>query len=185
MGTCLEIGPDAGRKLRTGWDTLDMQPGCTFRARWGFERLPIAEAAYDLVFASHVLEHVPWFYARASLAEVLRILRPNGVFEVWVPDFAKIVKAYLDGTICDDNWLPLNPERDLWKSLNGRLFWGARKGEIGREQHFHRACFDEASLKMLLSQAGFGDIQRATRPPGAGHGWVELGLTCRKCTVDT
>jgi len=175
---CLEIGPS--KKRRPGWDTLDAQRGCTIQARWGHAPLPIDENSYDLVFASHVLEHIPWFQTAAAVAEVHRILRPNGAFEVWVPDFEKIVRAYFEGSILNDQWYPLNPEHDPWKSLNGRVFWGARRGEIGKEVHFHRACFDAPSLERILLQAGFREVARIQRPEGEGHGWIDLGMRALK-----
>lgn len=174
----LEIGPS--QPTRTGWDTLDVVPGATWQARWGREPLPIPDETYAYVLASHVLEHVPWFETDVALREVCRILQPGGTFEVWVPDFSKIVNAYIKGAITDDGWFPLNPERDPWKSLNGRLFWGARRGEEGQEQHFHRACFDQSSLRGCLERAGFVDVQPAQRQPGEGHGWVEFGMLARK-----
>lgn len=179
----LEIGPKPHRRRRSGWDTLDCQPGSTFRLRWGYEPLPFNSGAYDLVFASHVLEHIPWFRAADAIAEVHRILCVGGTFEVWVPDFSKIVRAYFDGSILDDGWLPLNAERDPWKSLNARLFWGARRGEVGQEQHYHRACYDEVSLRRLLSSAGFQSVRAATRPRGEGHGWVDLGMIATKACL--
>lgn len=175
----LEIGPSPARRQRPGWDTLDSQPGCTVQALWGYDPLPLENDSYSHVFSSHVLEHIPWFHTASALADVHRILCANGTFEVWVPDFQKIVARFNEGTITNDGWLPLNPERDAWKSLNGRLFWGARTGEVGKEQHFHRACFDQTSLSRLLSRAGFRSIELITDRPG-GHGWVDLGLIGRK-----
>jgi predicted SAM-dependent methyltransferase len=176
----LEIGPASTSALRPKWHTLDRVPGCTYQAAWGYEQLPIPSGTYELVLASHVLEHVPWFYTARALREIHRVLKANGTFELWVPDFSRIVNAFVDGSLTDDGWFPLNPERNLWKSLNARLFWGARQGEVGQEQHFHRSCFDESNLTRLLLDAGFADVQRAMRPVGVRVRRFELGLICRK-----
>jgi SAM-dependent methyltransferase len=40
------------------------------------QKLPFADASYDFVFASHVLEHVP--DDRKAIAEIRRILKPGG-----------------------------------------------------------------------------------------------------------
>lgn len=45
--------------------------------------LPFASESYDLVFASHVLEHIP--DDRAALAEISRILKPGGKAVLPVP----------------------------------------------------------------------------------------------------
>ena len=46
-------------------------------------RLPFADASYDLVYASHVLEHIRDDHA--AIAEVRRVLRPGGVAVLPVP----------------------------------------------------------------------------------------------------
>lgn len=92
----LEIGP--GGQAMAGFDSLDMvdRSGVTFVARWGSEPLPIPDRTYDFVFASHVLEHVPWNQTLPALRELHRILKPSGRVEIWVPDFEYVVQCYLN-----------------------------------------------------------------------------------------
>ncbi|HEY3760394.1 MAG TPA: class I SAM-dependent methyltransferase [Verrucomicrobiae bacterium] len=47
------------------------------------QNLPFADATYDFVFASHVLEHIP--DDRKAISEIRRILRPNGLAVLPVP----------------------------------------------------------------------------------------------------
>jgi SAM-dependent methyltransferase len=47
------------------------------------QSLPFADETYDFIFASHVLEHIP--NDRKALAEIRRILKPNGVAVLPVP----------------------------------------------------------------------------------------------------
>ncbi len=45
--------------------------------------LPFEDGVFDLIIANHVLEHIPdWWNLFQELA---RIVKPNGVIEVWVP----------------------------------------------------------------------------------------------------
>ena len=71
-----------------------------------------------------------------------------------------------------------NPDRDAWTYLNARVFWGARPGELGQEQHFHRAMFGFNSLRRVLSKAGFTSMERLSRiiSIDPGHGWMEVGV---------
>jgi predicted SAM-dependent methyltransferase len=75
---CLEIGP--GKDPVDGFETLDVidRPGIIYVAKWGHESLPIPNETYDLVFASHVLEHVCWTRTQNALLEVMRVLKPEG-----------------------------------------------------------------------------------------------------------
>ena len=46
-------------------------------------KLPFADASFDLILANHVLEHVPnWF---ETFKEMARVLKPGGKLEVWIP----------------------------------------------------------------------------------------------------
>ena len=168
---CLEIGP--GKDPVEGFETLDVigRPGTTYVADWGHEPLPIPNETYDLVFASHVLEHVSWTRTQNALLEAKRILKPNGMLEIWVPNFAYIVDCY-HRRICGDDWRRENSEADPMKWVNGRIFtYGP--GEENR----HRACFDERSLRRCLEQAGFGNVRRVSkRIIGIGHGPIDLGM---------
>lgn len=47
------------------------------------QALPFADGAYDFVYASHVLEHIP--DDTRALAEIRRILSPNGIAILPVP----------------------------------------------------------------------------------------------------
>jgi predicted SAM-dependent methyltransferase len=123
---------------------------------------------------SHILEHVPWFDTVATLREVLRILKPGGEVEIWVPDFAKIAKAYLEKRP-GDTWFKFNPKKDYMTWINGRTFtYGPG------DENWHRAVFDEAFLKRQLREAGFCYTKRLVRPRGYDHGAINLGVAATK-----
>jgi len=64
------------------YETADLDaPGVDHHV--DLQKLPFDDASWDLVFASHVLEHVP--DDDRALAEVRRILRPGGVAILPVP----------------------------------------------------------------------------------------------------
>jgi SAM-dependent methyltransferase len=52
------------------------------------EKLPLADRSFDVVLLSEVLEHLP--YPEVTLAEVARILRPNGKLIGSVPNATKV-----------------------------------------------------------------------------------------------
>lgn len=50
------------------------------------QSLPFGDGTYDFVFASHVLEHIP--DDKKAIAEIRRILRPNGMAVLPVPIYS-------------------------------------------------------------------------------------------------
>lgn len=61
-----------------------------------FETLPFPEGAFDVVYHSHLLEHMPQDKALVFLKDCLRVLKPNGIIRVVVPDLEKIASLYLE-----------------------------------------------------------------------------------------
>lgn len=159
----LEIGPG---EHGLGFETMDIVGG-DLTGDWA-DGIPCEDEVYDEVYASHVLEHVPWFATQVALAEVWRVLRPGGMFEVWVPDFAYIVASYMGGA-CGDQWRAHNPDGDPMLWLNGRIF------TRGPAPNWHRAVFDAVSLRACMEKVGFR-VERATRTRGVSHGPIDLGM---------
>jgi len=171
----LEIGPGT-HPVNKGWMIMDMidRPYVDINHDVRIRPWPITSGIYDLVYMSHILEHVPWFDTVATLREVHRILRPGGEVEIWVPDFEKIVKAYLNKKP-GDSWFKFNSNKDFMTWINGRLFtYGPG------EENWHRATFDEVYLKQRLKEAGFRHTQKLLKPRGYDHGMINLGVAAVK-----
>ncbi|WP_243358657.1 class I SAM-dependent methyltransferase [Fundidesulfovibrio terrae] len=60
------------------------------------EPLPFPDGTFDAVYHSHVLEHLPRAAVPGFLAECRRVLRPDGVIRVAVPDLERIARTYLE-----------------------------------------------------------------------------------------
>jgi SAM-dependent methyltransferase len=58
--------------------------------------IPVASGSADVVYTSHVLEHLDPEHAGLFLREAHRALRPGGVIRVVVPDLEAAARAYLD-----------------------------------------------------------------------------------------
>lgn len=173
----LEIGPGI-TSLGNDWDAMDMvdRPHVNIKHDVRKFPFPIEENKYHIVYMSHILEHIPWFQTIDCLKEIRRILKPNGIVEIWVPDLKKLVQAYLNPDLVkNDGWYRYNPEKHPTKWFNGRLFtYGPG------EENWHRAAFDADFLRYNLSQAGFRDMKPLNKPRGADHGWINLGMSGTK-----
>jgi SAM-dependent methyltransferase len=78
--------PSIGRSLRGAFGTYvagDLDPRLAGGHRVDVTDLPFPGASFDMVFASHVLEHVA--DDRRAIAEVRRVLRPGGIAVLPVP----------------------------------------------------------------------------------------------------
>jgi len=60
--------------------------------------IPFPDAAFDAVYSSHFLEHLPRPAAMPMLAEVRRVLVPGGVVRIVVPDLELVVARYAQAT---------------------------------------------------------------------------------------
>lgn len=167
MTRILEIGPgDFPAPFATDmldWPTFD----------WGVTAIPFPHATFDEVYASHVLEHVPWFRTVEALRDANNVIVPGGMIEIWVPDFEYIIACYQQKK-CGDRWRKHNPNDDYMAWVNGRIF------TYGPEPNWHRAVFDADHLKSCLEQSGFVDIRFANRRTRHDHGPMEVGMKGRK-----
>lgn len=99
-GRLLEVGCGDGAKLvalgELGWTTegIDFDPGAVARAQsrglevkvGGLEEQGYADASFDAVVSTHVVEHVA--DVRAMFVEALRVLKPGGHFVAYTPNAA-------------------------------------------------------------------------------------------------
>ena len=179
----LEIGPGAQRI--PGFETLNIAfSGDVDYVGDAARPLPFRDGEFEVVYASHILEHIPWYQTVDALREWARILQPGGRLEIWVPDGEKICRAFLEGEsggrspLIDDAWPKFNPNHDPCLWVAGRLFtYGDGTGRLDHP-NWHRAIFTERLLKQALVQAGLRDPVRLTSKDvrGYDHGWINLGV---------
>ena len=91
------INIGCGAAAHPDWLNLDMVPLHPLAVACDLRRgLPLAANAADACYSSHVLEHLTRAEAEPFIAEQFRVLRPNGVIRVGVPDLEVICQDYLD-----------------------------------------------------------------------------------------
>jgi len=179
----LELGP--GDQPLQGFESLNIS--WTGREDYVLDAskpLPFCDGEYDLIYASHILEHIPWYQTNSVIQEWIRILAPGGTIEIWVPDGLKICRALVDfeeqgnNYIEKDGWYRLNPTKDpaIWAA--GRLFtYGDGLGSTDHP-NWHRALFTPRLLHLVLTRAGLTDVRRlqSSDVRGHDHGWINLGM---------
>lgn len=183
----LEIGPGAERIQ--GFETINVV--------WGLDvdyildaskKLPFADGSFEVVYASHVLEHIPWYLLRKVVAEWARVISKNGYLEIWVPNGLLIAKTFvnaeegIENLIFKDGWYKFNPEKDPCIWANGRIFsYGDGFGNKD-SPNWHLTIFSPRFLNSLLEHGGFIDIEQLSHEEvrGYDHGWINLGIRGRK-----
>jgi predicted SAM-dependent methyltransferase len=115
----------------------------------------------DLIFASHVLEHLSLDDAHIALANIYSILKPGGILRLIVPDLFTITHQYVDRVNT------INDPKAAFKFLDdlGVGFRMQRTSILARlinafSNSQHQWMWDELSLKQALASAGFRDIMK-------------------------
>lgn len=83
---------------KTGWHTLDhkLTESTELAIAGDASNIKLPDESCDIVFCSHVFEHIPHTRLPIVLAEINRVLRPNGILRILTPDLAVVAKAYVD-----------------------------------------------------------------------------------------
>jgi SAM-dependent methyltransferase len=179
----LEIGP--GNKRLLGFETLNIIGGLNIDYVFNAAKtLPFEDNTFDLIYASHILEHIPWYKTEEVLKDWVRILKPGGEIEVWVPDGLKICETLLKAelefiNLTDrDGWYKFNPRKDPFLWASGRIFsYGDGSGNL-KNPNWHRAILTPRYCKILFNNCGLIRI-REMEPAevrGYDHGWINFGI---------
>lgn len=179
---CLEIG--SGNKRIPGFETLDILGGQNIDYVFdAAKQLPFKNGVFDLIYSSHILEHIPWYQTERVLKEWMRILKNKGQLEIYVPNGLKICDALLraeEGVnmISKDGWCKFNPREDPYIWVAGRIFtYGDGTGNPNHP-NWHRAIFTPKYLKELFERVGLVNIKEIDHSEvrGYDHGWINFGL---------
>ena len=115
--------------------------------------LPLVPDSMDVVYSSHMIEHLDREDARRFLANALKVLRPGGILRLAVPDLGLLVSQYLKSGDADafmeGSCLCESHPRTLRERLQRWL--------VGRRHHLW--MYDGASLSRRLLEAGFTQVR--------------------------
>ncbi|MES2604949.1 MAG: methyltransferase domain-containing protein [Pseudomonadota bacterium] len=131
-------------------------------ARWRF-----GNGDVDVVYASHVLEHLSLRDANHFLQEASRVLRPDGVLRLVVPDLLATAREYIaesEQGVQDAaaNMLAvLNLHRDNAYSPTSHWLHRACHALQGWP-HQHKYMYDHTALQALFEQHGFREIRKCS-----------------------
>jgi predicted SAM-dependent methyltransferase len=130
----LNIG--CGSTFHFDWENIDISPyNEHVREVDAINGLPYSDSSFDVVYSSHVLEHLAPHAVPSFLAEIRRVLSPGGLLRVVVPDLELMARCYL-------------------KALEG-----ARSGKV-RDRLRHRWMIIELCDQMVREHPDGGEMMR-------------------------
>lgn len=132
--------------------------------------IPFPDSSFDVVYHSHVLEHFSKLDAHKFLEECYRVLRPQGILRVVVPDLEAIAKAYLhclEKTMSDDpewcknyEWILLEMyDQTVRNKPGGEMIDFLSNPELFNENFILKRCGVEAQNIIFLSQKKLSIIE--------------------------
>ena len=145
----LHLGSAANRL--PGWVNVDLfRPGLALELYWDLRRpLPFRDGSVDAIFAEHLLEHLPFSGGVELLRECRRVLRPDGIARVGVPDLDRYIAAYLGR---DDIIERVRPGR-----LTRALALGEPFFDYG-----HKCMYDFETAQRAFLGAGFTHVEHSS-----------------------
>ena len=156
--------------------------------------IPFKNNSVDVVYHSHVFEHLPKEHAKKFMAEVKRVLKPGGIQRIVIPDMETLCQELIDHlAICDVNEeeYPLHEnfidniigqcvqEESVGTTKQSKLQATLEKiilGSAKKRGQTHQWMYDRISLKLLLKECGFTNIKALHFNESDIKNWNSYGL---------
>jgi predicted SAM-dependent methyltransferase len=129
---------------------------------WDVSRgIPLPDSSMRGIFSEHCLEHFSLIKGVELLREMLRVVAPEGIVRIAVPDAGMYLDTYHARKEAGSGpSFPFEAQESFeggfvpLLSVN-RIFYQDRDSPAG-----HRAMYDEELLGLVLRKAGFVDVRR-------------------------
>ena len=139
--------------------------------------IPFDSDSVDVVYHSHILEHLDRDVALRFLVEVKRVLKPGGIHRIVVPDFEKACRVYIehlkscetDAAESDkhDDYIAPLLEQSVRREASGTSQQGALRrrlenlllGDARRRGETHQWMYDRINLRAKLISVGYADVR--------------------------
>lgn len=164
----LNIGGGKGHSHFKKWKIIDLRESSSdIIVDIAKEKLPFADNSIDVIFASHILEHIYPQQLDFTLGEFYRVLKPTtGLVRISVPNIKKAVEAYIskDYSFFANSSLSTYKDKLPLGGLLASWFYSTRVFGDPQLKHGdgHLHCFDEGYLGWWLKRAGFGRAWKST-----------------------
>lgn len=147
-GKKLNLG--SGGKPLEGYVSVDIYESPTVDEVFDMGDIPYQDETIGGIYSEHALEHVPFARAEKALQEWFRVLQPGAPLELYMPDFEKCCKAYLDAPLEDSFYM----KTQAWFKAT---IYGIQESQGGEpdEAQIHQCGFSKEEIRIVLERNGF------------------------------
>jgi SAM-dependent methyltransferase len=159
-----------GDWVEPGWVNSDVKegPGIVLADIRG--GLPFEDHTFDYAVSIHAFPELTLDELTPALVELRRVLRPDGVLRLGLPDLDRAIRAYLEG---DQDYflIPDEAARTPGGKLITQLLWYG----------YSRSLFTYDFIEDLLHRAGFRNVRRCGYRQTASRFAEIVTLDNREC----
>ncbi len=172
-----------GTRLHPDWTNIDFVSGAPGVIAHNLTTgVPAADASADVVYHSHVLEHLSRSGGQQFIAECFRVLKPGGVIRVAIPDLERIAKGYVEaldkarnGEAGWDNnydWTVLEMyDQTVRNETGGDMARYLRQSALPNEQFILSRNGEEARRMIAMAKVPKTAVVPPTRRRSLIRGW--------------
>jgi SAM-dependent methyltransferase len=136
----MKVNIGCGSFYAAGWINTDIDPEIRADIHCPMHDLPFEDESIDEIYAGHVIEHDTREMTPLIFAEWMRVLKPDGVLTVTIPDIVKAVDL-MDGN-----------------ALNVETFDRIAIGGDERDPQRHRRLCFAGQMASEMVRAGFREV---------------------------
>jgi SAM-dependent methyltransferase len=154
---CTRLNLGCGPVPAPGWLNADRQPYEGVQVLGDLRAgLPIPSESLDCIVAMHVLQDLAWTELPGALLEIRRMLKPDGVLRLGLPDLDRAIDAYRRGDATYFH-VPDEDARTVGGKLVTQIIW---YGSVRTPFTFEFAveCLDRAGFRAPL-RCAFGEAR--------------------------
>ncbi len=145
-----------GRRFHPEWTNIDFVSNSEYVITYNLlNGIPFPDESFEVVYHSHILEHFTKTDGKKFLEECFRVLKPDGIIRIAVPDLEQIATEYLKNlrqaaagdteAACRYDWIMLEMyDQTVRNTSGGEMAAYLYQEEIPCEQYIYERIGEEA-----------------------------------------
>lgn len=154
----VKLNVGCGTDYKEGWINIDNNSDNNIEdgkldLNWDLRNpLPFPEGSVDYIFNEHFVEHLTVEESQKIIRDFMRVLKPNGVLRIAMPNLVDAVDNYLN--------LPISKDPTIKRFKLDYIKTRAERINISFREWGHKWLYDPEELKRRLKEAGCTKIKQ-------------------------